>query len=40
MLFPKKSNEKLMVSSRSKQNDYEERLRGLKSVMNEIEDIG
>lgn len=26
--------------TRSKQNDYEDRLRGLKSVMNEIEDIG
>ncbi len=26
--------------SRSKHNDYEERMKGLKSVMNEISDIG
>jgi hypothetical protein len=40
ILFPKKGNEKQIQMTRSKQNDYEDRLRGLKSVMNEIEDIG
>lgn len=34
ILFPKKANEKYIQMARSKHNDYEERMKGLKSVMN------
>ena len=40
ILFPKKGNEKFIELTRSKHNDYDERLKGLKSVMNEMSDIG
>ena len=40
ILFPRKGNERQIQMNRSRQQDYEERLKGLKSVMNEIEDIG
>lgn len=40
ILFPKKGNESFIKNTRTKQNDYEEKLKGLKSVMNEISDIG
>lgn len=40
ILFPKKPNDRPSQPPRSKQQDYEERLKGLRSVMNEMQDIG
>lgn len=34
ILFPKKANDKQIQMGRSRQMDYEERLKGLRSVMN------